>query len=53
MFPMVGVEPRTFDVWGQQFIYCAQWLLLNRIVELIMFITFANEILPVDGVWNW
>ena len=27
--------------------------MLNRIVELIMIITFAHEILPVDGVWSW
>lgn len=26
--------------------------MLNRIVELIMIITFAHEILPVDGVWS-
>ena len=47
MFPMAWVEPLTFDVSGQHVIYCAQQLVLNRIIEFIMLIE-----LPVMGEWQ-
>ena len=44
-------EPSECKVNALPIVPCQ--LMLNRIIELIIFITFAYEILPLEGVWTW
>ena len=44
---MAEVELHAFNVLSQRIIYSAR--MLNRIVDFIIFITFAHEILLVDS----
>ena len=47
-FPMAGVESRSDGVQGQWVTYCPTTTNVKQRRWIIIFITFAHEILPVD-----